>query len=524
MRGAALQAARRGAARPAVHWQREQAAEPVWDARPAPLYVAASGHPLAEPASSQALRRQAETIGAAFAAIGPVLEHLAPRHFDADFPQQALQALRGIGLDLPLRLFAAHIMAPPDMRFLHARCVIGTFCRLIGQGSGHTAAASTAIGTAMGGATGAAIRTETESAATLIGQWGFHAIDITPCADGRLAGVLDYILRIPPSVVAFRKSYAGALFNITEALRHWETVELRRWREAKPNAATEPTRFLKIGVYHFSSADPSHQGCAAHGSDTARAAGALLERLQDFAQGLRNVHGVTPAILLVGVDTDTDSIRVHVPDSAGAMRIDRFVDSLALHRQTAHLPREAAKEAIRDAVAASAGVADSDRASEGMRWFCGYLLKNNIAQVDAVLAHQGGRYQEAGHTEKLIVVGDAVDEVQLRNLAFQAQMETVEEGGADLDTGIKILRHTHEAAGLAVPILVHFRHDPRLPGSAARATYKARRMMAAIIARHKTLSARKKIFVQAALRAADGSGLSILDPAPEAFAWLEGQA
>ncbi len=512
-----MHAARRGAVATVAHWQRMEMAEPVWESRPAPpvwesraapLYVASGSHPLADPAFSLSLHRHAETIEAAFAAIEPVLLTLAPRHFDLDFPQQAMTALRGLGIELPPALFAAHIMAPPNMRFLYARCVIGTFCRLIGQGFDRSAAE----------------RSDGESVRTLINRWGFHAIDITPCADGRLAGVLDYILRIPPSVIAFRKSYAGALFNVTEAVRHWETVELRRWRDGQPNPASEPTRFLKIGVYHFSSVDPGHQGCAAHGSDTKRAAVAVLERLDDFTQAVRTIHGASVATLLVGVDTDTDAIRVHVPDSAGRMQADRFADSLALYEQTANRAREAAKDAIRDAVAACAGVSAADPATEGMRWFCGYLLKNNIAQVDSVRTNQGGRYRNAGHTEKLIVVGDAVDEVQLRNLAFQAQMETVEEGGSDLDTGIAVLRHGHEPRGLAVPVLVHFRYDPRLPGSVPRAKFKARRLMAAIIARYATLASRKKLFVQAALRATDGSGLTLLDPAPEALAMLDDHA
>jgi carboxysome shell carbonic anhydrase len=511
----ALHAARRGAM-PVAHWQRtafaepswqSEIAEPAWQSRPSPYQAAPGTHPLADPTASLALHRHAETVEAAFAAIEPVLQRLAPLHFDRDYPEQARSALRGIGLDVPAELFGAHIMAPLDMRFLHARCIIGTFCRLLSQGVDRSAAEL---------ADGA-------SARTVIGRWGFHAIDISACSDGRLAGVLDFILRVPPSVVAFRKSNAGALFNVTEALRHWETVELRRFREAQPNAAAEPTRFLKIGVYHFSSADPGHQGCAAHGSDTARAAGALLQRLQDFEQGLRNIHGAAApaAILLVGVDTDTDAIRVHVPDAAGRMQIDRFADSLALHQQTAHLPREAAKDAIRAAVAACAGASASDPATEGMRWFCGYLLKNNIAQVDFVRANYGSRPRAAGHTEKLIVVGDAVDEIQLRNVAFQAQMETVEEGAADLDIGIAVHRKAHDRQGLAVPVLVHFRYDPRLPRAVERAGFKARRMMAAIIGRHAALASRKKLFVQAVLREAGGPGMVILDPAPEALEVLE---
>jgi carboxysome shell carbonic anhydrase len=393
------------------------------------------------------------------------------------------------------------------MRFLYARCVIGTFCRLIARGFDRSAAE----------------RDEGEDARTIIQRFGFHAIDITPCADGRLAGVLDHILRVPPSVVAFRKSYAGALFNVTETVRHWETVELARFRDGQPNRADAPTRFLKIGVYHFSSADPHHHGCAAHGSDVLRASSALLERLEEFSAAVRNIHGATAGVatLLVGVDTDTDAIRVHVPDASGRMTVGRYADSFALHGQTASMPREAAKDAIRLAVAGCAGVSANDPATEGMRWFCGYLLKNNIAQIEHVRQTQGGRYRDSGHSEKLIVVGDGVDDLQLRNLAFQAQMETVEEGGADLDVGVSILRQVHDGRGLAVPVLVHFRHDPRIPGSAARATFKAHRLMGAIIARHAKLAARKKLFVQAVVRAADGSGLTLLDPTSSALEILE---
>ncbi len=519
-----LMAARRASAGPVTHWQRVMA-DADWNSQPAPtptpafrtgptradwpaqLHQTAGMHPFADPANSMALRRQGEAIDAAFGTIEPVLRRLAPRHFDEDFPGHAVQELRTIGIDLSPSLFAAHVMAPLNMRFLHARCVIGTFCRFMREGIHGNGAE----------------RTEAADTRTLIGRWGFHAIDVSPCADGRLSGLLNYILRIPPSVVAYRKSYAGALFNVTESLRHWEAVELQRWRNAQPNAAGESTSFLKIGVYHFSSVAPLHQGCAAHGSDTERAAATLLERLEQFADAVRNIHGPTAGVatLMVGVDTDTDAIRVHVPDGYGRMVSDRFVDSLPLYAQTAPLAREAAKEAVRTAVAACAGVGANDPATEGMRWLCGYLIKNNLAQVASVHRDFGGHYRDQGHTERLLVVGDAVDDVQLRNLAFQAQMETVEEGAPDIDTGVAILRRTHETPGLAVPVLVHFRHDPRVPGSAPRAEFKARRMMTAIIRRYAGLAERKKLFVQAALRAADGSALRILDPAPEALEMLE---
>ena len=435
------------------------------------------GHPLADETITRGLRERADEIRAAFAAIEPLLEELAAQQFTPAFAQQAHAALRDrLGLDLPAELLHSEWTAALDMRRLHARCVIGTFCRLVGRAFDRNLS----------------LLSEGERAEDLIRRWGFHAVDISACADGRLSGVLDYILRIPPAVISHRKSQAGALFDLEESLRHWEAVELRRWREGLPNDAQAPTRFLKIGVYHFSSADPHHAGCAAHGSDEQRAASALLERLQQFELAVRGIHGDAAGVasLLVGVDTDTDAIRVHVPGAGGDMAVARYVDNVGLYERTRGLPREEAKDLIRAEVARCAGVAGADGASEGMRWLCGYLLKNNLGQQDAVRAWHGGRYPDQDHTERLIVVGDAIDAVQLRNLAFQAQIDTVEEGARDLDVGIEILRQLHEPRGLGVPILAHASYREDLPGAFERAQQRAQRLRAAIESRHADLAAR----------------------------------
>ncbi len=460
---------------------------------PAPA-VAADPHPLAEEAITQTLRQRSEAIADAFSAIAPALEPHAPRQFQPELAHFARRDLKArLGIKIPAKAFAASWSAPLDMRALHVRCVLATFRRFL-DGAGHRDQLATSDG---------------EPVAELIRRWGFHAVDVSPCADGRLAGLLDHILRVPPSIVVARRSYAGAMFDVAESLRQWEVVELSRWRHGMPNPADQPTRYLKIGVYHFSSLDPKHSGCAAHCSNDRRAASRLLKRLNQFSKAVANTHGAgkAVAILLVGVDTDTDAIRVHVPDVNGETSIDRFVDSAQQHAATYSLARDEAKEAIRKAVAECAGVGTDDPASEGMRWLCGYLVKNNIAQVDAVRRAYGGAYPDQGHTERLIIVGDSVDEVQLRNLAFQAQMGTIEEGASDLDIGIKILCKLHAKRSLSVPLLVHVRYDARIPGAKHRAKKRAARMAHEIRRRYRRRHRPQDVLVETLVRPAEPSGL-----------------
>jgi carboxysome shell carbonic anhydrase len=459
----------------------------------------AGEHPLAEPALSAALKQRAEEIEAAFARIAPVLRRLAPRQFDDGFPEQAHRELaNSLGVDIPAAELESSWSAPLDLGRIHARCVLGTFRNQVEREFDRNLAR---------------LIDEGESAEVLIRRFGFHAVDITSCADGRLGGAVDFILRVPPAVVVWHDSYAGSMFEVEDALHRWEGVELRRWREGRPNDASEPTRYLKIGIYHFSSVDPRNKGCAGHGSDEVRAATALLGRLREFEGAVESTQcrGASAATLLVGVDTDTDAIRVHVPDSGGTTDVDRFVFSATLYEQTASLEREAAKEFIRHAVADCAGVDAADAATEGMRWLCGYLLKNNIGQVDAVRGWNGGTYADAGHAEKLIVAGDALDDVQLRNLAYQAQMGTLEEGVVDLDVGIEVLGKMNAPYGLAVPVLVHVTYDERIPGACARAQARGRRLATAIETRYAGAAGTAGLVIQVVVRARDRSRLEVVE-------------
>jgi len=462
--------------------------------------VAPSGaHPLFDAAHNHRLLEREGEITAAFDAIEPVLRDVAALQYQDGAADRIQNTVRGrLGFELPASCLQASWVKPLNMRGFYTYCVFQTFRKLADRQFDRSHAD----------------RLEGEAADEVIRKWGFHAIDITPCADGRLSGVVDYILRVPPAVVANRKSFAGSMFDVEESLRNWAEVELKRHREGVPNAASEATRYLKIGVYHLSSSDPGHEGCAAHGSDERKAAQALLDRLNDFARAVENSHccGATVATLLIGVDTDNDTIKVHVPDTNGEISLARYVDNRALFEQTATLSRDEAKEAIRLAVAEAAGVSPDDVATEGMRWFCGYVLKNNMAQIDYVRAYHNGRYTDLGHTERFITVGDSFDDVQMRNLAYQAQMETIEEGATDMDVGIKIFKKVNMAHDLPIPAFIHFRYDGRVPGSRERAVDRCRRLERAIQARYPELVREGWLYTYATVKdRAPGSKLEDLD-------------
>lgn len=461
----------------------------------------AGAHPLYDAGHNQRLLQRESAITAAFGAIEPALKEVAALQHQDGYADRIQNLMRSrLGFELPASCLEASWVKPLNMRGFYAYSAFQTFRQLANQDFDRSGADLS----------------EGEPADEVIRKWGFHAIDITPCADGRLSGVVDYILRVPPAVVTSRKSFAGSLFDVEESVRHWIEIELRRHREGLPNPASEPTRYLKIGVYHTSSSDPGHEGCAAHGSDERKAASALLDRLNGFAKAIENSHccGASVATLLVGVDTDTDAIKLHVPNAQGEMSLTRYVDNRALFDQTAGMAREQAKEAIRQAVAEVAGVSPDDAASEGMRWFCGYLLKNNMAQVEYVRAHHNGCYADLGHTERFITVGDSFDDVQMRNLAYQAQMETIEEGATDMDVGIKIFRKVNMAHDLPIPAFIHFRYDGRVPGSRERAVERCRRLERAIQARYPELVREGWLYTYATVKDfAPGSRLEDLDAA-----------
>ncbi|MGB5134937.1 MAG: carboxysome shell carbonic anhydrase [Prochlorococcaceae cyanobacterium] len=435
--------------------------------------TAAVLHPLTNGAANRALLAYDQEVKHRFDRIVPALKRISALQHDDHFVEQA-QALAQaeLGHELPLPILESAWVSQLDMRTLFAWCLFEAY--------EHTSA-SFFERDPLGGQPGSAAADEFNA---FLLSCGFHLLDITPCADGRLAHAITYALRLPYSSVR-RRPHAGALFDVENTVNRWVKTEHSRYREGMPNAAHEPTRYLKVVLYHFSSLDPSHEGCAAHGSDDDLAASCGLARLRDFQQAVENSFccGASVDLLLMGIDTDTDAIRVHVPGMDGSTHLERWLDARDVYDATRELDPATARERIESLVREHAAASPDP----GMVKLVSRLLENNLSQIDYVRDVHGGHYSDEGHAERFIGVGIGFKEIHLRNLTYFAYMDTVEEGAADLDVGVKIFKGLNVSRGLPVPVVVRFDYHGKVPGARERAIRHCQRVQAAIEARYSEL-------------------------------------
>ena len=204
-------------------------------------------------------------------------------------------------------------------------------------------------------------------------------------------------------------------------------------------------------------------------------------------------------MLLVGVDTDTDAMRVHVPDGEGQMDLDRYVDTQTIFTETSNLDATGAKGAIEAAVQQCA--AD---VTKGMAQLVMHLIENNLSQIAYVLGRHGERYPDIGHAERFIGAGVGFEDIQLRNLMYFAYLNTVEEGTADLDVGIKIFTGLNVSHGLPVPVVVRFDYHGDVPGARERAQQRCGRVAQALSERFEDLSQQGLLHVLQVARDCDG--------------------
>jgi carboxysome shell carbonic anhydrase len=460
-------------------------------------------HPLVDHRENARLFQYEDGVKQSFDKIKPVLKEISGFQYEADFEQRAQQKSRQeLGFNLPQELLADAWISRLDMKRLFAWCVFETYRRYCDAFFSQDPLASAGA----------------EDFPEFLQGCGFHTLDISPCADGRVAHVIRYVLRLPQDQVR-RKSYAGATFDVEDSVQKWVEVEMLRYREGRPNLADAPTRYLKTVVYHFSSVDPEHQGCAAHGSDTQLAAAEGLKRLEAFREAIENSYccGASIDLLLIGMDTDTDSIRVHVPDGQGRTDLGSYVDSNALFGETARLgPGEALAEVER----VVAGAANDTQA--GMQRFIVRLLENNFSQIAYVRAYHGASYDDIGHAERFIGAGIGFEEVQLRNLTYFAYLDTVEEATQDLDVGVKIFSKLNVAHGLPIPVVVRYDYHGQVPGARERAIDHCHRVADALSDRYDDLAARGLLHTLLVVRDCNaGAGIEALGSSVHPQASLE---
>lgn len=434
-------------------------------------------HPLTNESENRRLLAHELKIKNSFDAIVQVLKKIASLQHEPDFEQRAQAIAREqMGFELPADILADAWVADLDMRALYGESVM-RMLRLLAEQARHTNT-----------------QQDTDDAMAFFLDSGYHAVDISPCSDGRLKGLVRYILRLPDGAVRSRKAYAGAMFDVDANVKRWVETELMRFREGRPVTADAGTRYLKVAVYHWSSSNPTHEGCAAHGSNVIAAAEAGLKRLSEFRQAIENSFccGASVDNLLIGVDTDTDAIKVHIPDADGQMSLYRFVDNIELYRATVNDDASTARlklhRAILEASAITGWGAGNGEPHEGMRRLIASLLINNLSQIEYVCSNWGGRYADIGHAERFINVGEGFEEFQMRNLAYLAHLHTVEEGAPDMDVGIKIFTKLNVKHGLPVPIAIHFRYDSRVPGCRERSAERCQRIKSAIEVRYSDLA------------------------------------
>lgn len=340
----------------------------------------------------------------------------------------------------------------------------------------------------------------TEEAHRILQDAGIHALRIDPCADGRLSHFISYVLRLPYSLTA-RKAHNSARFDVAESVLDWELTEYSRFRKSIPNKADQPTAYLKMGVYHFSNSVLKGQGCAVDSSDEQTAAKVALDKLNDFRQAIENrfACGSTVEVLLIGVNTDDDTIKLHVPDVSGNISLDRFIDTGELYRLTLNMSVEESRNTIFEEIqkcSAYLGKNPSVKRQKLLSW----LIENNFSQIAYVSNFEKGCYGDLGHAERFLCIGNDFDEIQLRNLSYFSYLDSIEESADNVEVGIKIFKSLNVKRGLPIPIIIRCDYDGRIPGSKELAVDKAKRLEKTLHKRFQELSSCRMLATMATLR------------------------
>ena len=135
-------------------------------------------HPLSDPTRNAELQRYEQEVKGAFDRIVPVLQQLSFQQHEPRFPEVAQSLAHAeLGFALPQPILENAWVGQLDMRTLYAWCVFETYQRISDQFFSNDPLA---------GNQGGAFE-------QFLFDCGFHLLDVTPCADGRLAHALSLI-------------------------------------------------------------------------------------------------------------------------------------------------------------------------------------------------------------------------------------------------------------------------------------------------------------------------------------------
>lgn len=428
-------------------------------------------HALVNPALNKALSDYETLLNDRFDRVESVLKEISelPKQ-DGRFKERANQlAQLGMNCGLPESLISRSWMRGPDLPSLFGHCMFQACLQSVANANREQAS----------WLQGMSVDDQ------FIHECGYHTVDISPCSDGRLQGVLPFVLRVSPfSEAVVLKAYAGALFDIETDIADWTQRELSQRIDGQSGR-----RYLKIAIYHYSSSAPASQGCAAHNGDEQMARRAAASKLNELRVAIDHAFGPAPGpdVLLIGLDTDLDAIRIHIPNRDGSPSDEEVVDSSTLYKETLSMSAEQGLSYIRKAVAQACQAARSN-ISNGLKQLIEGLIEVNLSQIEYVIQHHQGRYEDVGHGERFICVGDPVDALQIRNLYYFAHLDTLEEGAACVDVGIHIFEKLNITRGFPIPVIIHFAYASIIPGARQRAIERCERVMHAMIARYQSFA------------------------------------
>jgi len=463
------------------------------------------GHSLSDQDTNLWLYSYEKATRSAFDAIYAALRDIATIQHEHDFVSRAKAISKErLGFELPDEVLERAWVEALDIRALYSFCVFNTFVRASEQ----------------------QIHLDAQDEASVIAARGFfascglHEVDVSLASDGRLKGVERFVLRLPRHALRHTKAYSAGLFDVETDLKRWQRIELKKRIQASSMIGrASHSRYLKVAVYNRSSLRPAESGCGIYRGKELAGVEAVLNRLNSLRSALQDLFPEQDlAILLLGVDTDTDALRIHLPDAEGDLNAHRYIDMQHVYNATLALSAHEASRVLQQYIDQVAGMDGWARGQgqpdAGMRRFVTQLMYSNISQIDFVRRFHAGHYHDFAHAERLMLIGENIESFQLRNIVYYTHQYTFEEGRDDIEQGMSIFRATHLNHGLPIPVMIHYRYNAHVADSRAQAITRCVRVRNAMLNHYAALFASGKLQCFMTVRAKEPVAL---------LEWVDGQ-